>query len=129
MDAALPRRFLGTPLRGLSCVNRLEYSLAASPCFMKTLPASLPKRIARVLMRGTGLAWGVVACLSEYLLRRLAGPLPELTRIEVLHRWSRRTLPRMGITIDVTGLPPSTGLIASNHLSYLDILVYSAVAP
>jgi 1-acyl-sn-glycerol-3-phosphate acyltransferase len=96
---------------------------------METLPASLPKRIARVIFRGTGLAWGVAACLSEYLLRRLAGRLPEQTRIEILHRWSRRTLSRMGITIDVTGVPPGTGLVASNHLSYLDILVYSAVAP
>jgi 1-acyl-sn-glycerol-3-phosphate acyltransferase len=96
---------------------------------MEALPASLPKRIVRVVLRGTGLAWGVAACLSEYLMRRLAGPLPEQTRIEVLHRWSRRTLPRMGITLDVAGAPPSTGLIASNHLSYLDIMVYSAVAP
>jgi 1-acyl-sn-glycerol-3-phosphate acyltransferase len=96
---------------------------------METLPASLPKRMARVVVRGAGLAWGVVGCLSEYLLRRLAGPLPEQMRIEVLHRWSRRTLPRMGITTNVMGVPPGTGLIASNHLSYLDIMVYSAVAP
>ncbi|HEX4605014.1 MAG TPA: lysophospholipid acyltransferase family protein [Candidatus Angelobacter sp.] len=96
---------------------------------MKTMPASLPKRILRVVLRGTGLAWGIVACLSEYLLRRLAGRLPEQTRIEVLHRWSRWTLARMAITVAVKGSPPSTGLIASNHLSYLDIIVHSAVAP
>ncbi|MFI5104915.1 MAG: lysophospholipid acyltransferase family protein, partial [Terriglobales bacterium] len=35
----------------------------------------------------------------------------------------------MGIAIDVTGSPAGAGLIASNHLSYLDILVYSAIAP
>jgi 1-acyl-sn-glycerol-3-phosphate acyltransferase len=96
---------------------------------MEMPPASLPKRIARLMVRGTGLAWGVAGCLAEYLLRRLAGRLTEQTRIEVLHRWSRRTLPRMGITIDVTGSPAGAGLIASNHLSYLDIIVYSAVAP
>src|SRR5207302_1137959 len=50
-------------------------------------------------------------------------------RIEVLDRWSRRTLPRMGIRVEVMGAFPGAGLIASNHLSYLDILVYSAVAP
>jgi 1-acyl-sn-glycerol-3-phosphate acyltransferase len=96
---------------------------------MEILPASLPKRIARVIVRGTGLAWGVTGCLAEYFVRRFAGRLSEQTRIAVLHRWSRRTLPRMGIDIDVIGSPTGAGLIASNHLSYLDIMVYSAVAP
>jgi 1-acyl-sn-glycerol-3-phosphate acyltransferase len=96
---------------------------------METAPALLPKRIARVIVRGCGLLWGIVCCLAEYSLRRLGGRLQEHTRIDVLHRWSRRTLPRMGIRIDVTGSPVAAGLIASNHLSYLDILVYSAIAP
>jgi 1-acyl-sn-glycerol-3-phosphate acyltransferase len=105
--------------------------MACTPAFvsMEIVPASLPKRIARVMLRGSGLVWGIVCCLSEYFVRRLGGKLSEQTRIEVLHRWSRRTLPRMGITVDVAGLPAGRGLIASNHLSYLDILVYSAIAP
>ena len=115
---------------GLSCGNRLEYPLPeATILLMKMPPASLPKRITRVIVRGCGLLWGVAGCLAEYFLRRLAGPLSEQTRIEILHRWSRRTLPRMGVIIEATGLPPVSGLIASNHLSYLDIIVYSAVAP
>ena len=101
----------------------------ATVLLMKMPPASLPKRIARVLVRGAALLWGVAGCLAEYFLRRVAGRLSEQTRIEVLHRWSRRTLPRMGVVIHVTGSPPASGLIASNHLSYLDIIVYSAVAP
>lgn len=101
----------------------------ASILSMEIAPARLPKRIVRVLVRGCGLLWGVVCCLAEYLLRRLCGRLSEQVRIEVLHRWSRRTLPRMGIRVEVAGAPPSAGLIASNHLSYLDILVYSAIAP
>lgn len=92
-------------------------------------PATLPKRIARVIVRGSGLLWGVACCLVEYLLRRLGGKLSEQTRIEVLHRWSSRTLPRIGLSLEVTGAPVGAGLIASNHLSYLDILVYSAIAP
>lgn len=96
---------------------------------MEIAPASLPKRIARVIVRGCGLLWGIVCCLAEYLFRRLGGRLQEQTRIDVLHRWSRRTLPRMGIRVQVTGSPAAAGLVASNHLSYLDILVYSAVAP
>jgi len=96
---------------------------------MEIAPASLPKRAARVLVRGSGLLCGIACCLAEYFLRRLGGKLSEQTRIQVLHRWSRWTLPRMGIIIGVTGSPLSAGLIASNHLSYLDILVYSAIAP
>ncbi|HKR93982.1 MAG TPA: lysophospholipid acyltransferase family protein, partial [Candidatus Angelobacter sp.] len=65
----------------------------------------------------------------EYLLRRLGGRPTEKTRIDVLHRWSRKTLLRMCIRFEVAGSPAATGLIASNHLSYLDILVYSAIAP
>ena len=82
-----------------------------------------------MVVRGAALAWGVAGCLTEYLLRGLGGRPSEKTRIEVLHRWSRRTLPRMGVTIQVTGSPAGAGLIASNHLSYLDIIVYSAIAP
>jgi len=96
---------------------------------MEIRPASLPKRMARVILRGSGLLWGVVGCLGEYFVRRLRGRLSERTRIEVLHRWSRRTLPPIGIAIEVAGKPIAAGLIASNHLSYLDILVYSAIAP
>jgi len=85
--------------------------------------------MARVMIRGMGLLWGIVGCLGEYSVRHLRGPLSEQTRIDVLHRWSRRTLPRMGIAIEAVGSPVAAGLIASNHLSYLDILVYSAIAP
>jgi 1-acyl-sn-glycerol-3-phosphate acyltransferase len=91
--------------------------------------APLSKRVVRVIVRGSGLLWGILGCLLEYFLRRLGGRLSEQMRIEVLHRWSRRTLPRMGIRIDSAGAPPLAGLIASNHLSYLDIMVYSAIAP
>lgn len=96
---------------------------------MEIAPAALPKRIARVIVRGCGLLWVIVGCLAEYSLRSLGGPLQERTRIEILHRWSRRSLRSSGIRVEVTGSPAATGLIASNHLSYLDIMVYSAIAP
>jgi 1-acyl-sn-glycerol-3-phosphate acyltransferase len=96
---------------------------------METVPASLLKRTARILIRGSGLICGITCCLAEYFLRRCGGQLSEQARIEVLHRWSRWTLARMSVTIDVTGALPGAGLIASNHLSYLDILIYSAIAP
>ena len=109
----------------------LNIGLSCNPVSlpMEIPPASWPKRTARVIIRGSALVWGIVCCLGEYFVRRLGGRLSEQTRIEVLHRWSRRTLPRMGITFEVAGSPIAAGLIASNHLSYLDILVYSAIAP
>jgi len=55
--------------------------------------------------------------------------MQEQARIEVLHRWSRKGLRNSGIRVEVTGSPAAAGLIASNHLSYLDILVYSSIAP
>ena len=96
---------------------------------MEFAPAALPKRIVRVVVRGCSLLWGIAGCLAEYLLRRLGGRLSEKTRTEVLHRWSRKSLRRSGIRVEVTGSPVTAGLIASNHLSYLDIMVYSAIAP
>jgi 1-acyl-sn-glycerol-3-phosphate acyltransferase len=104
-------------------------SQQASILLMEIAPAALPKRIVRVIVRGWGLFWLIAFCLAEYLLRRLGGRLQEQTRIEVLHRCSRRILRRLHIRVEVTGLPAAAGLIASNHLSYLDILVYSAIAP
>lgn len=96
---------------------------------MAVAPAALPKRTTRVLVRGCSLLWGIAGCLAEYLLRRLGGRLSKRTRTEVLHRWSSKILPRMGIQVEVEGSPAVAGLIASNHLSYLDIVVYSAIAP
>ncbi len=96
---------------------------------MEIAPASLPKRIVRVIVRGCALLWIIVCCLAEYSLRGMGGRLQEQARIEVLHRWSLKGLRNSGIRVEVTGSPAAAGLIASNHLSYLDILVYSAIAP
>jgi lyso-ornithine lipid O-acyltransferase len=50
------------------------------------------------------------------------------SRSDVLHRWNRRILKYIGVEVAVCGPIPAGGLIASNHLSYLDILVLSATA-
>ena len=46
-----------------------------------------------------------------------------------LHRASRRALRIFKLKPQVTGPVPSTGLLVSNHLSYLDVLVFSAITP
>ncbi|MGA2802140.1 MAG: lysophospholipid acyltransferase family protein [Verrucomicrobiota bacterium] len=46
-----------------------------------------------------------------------------------LHRASRRTLRIFKLEPQVTGPIPSSGLLVSNHLSYLDILVFTSITP
>ena len=46
-----------------------------------------------------------------------------------LQRWSRITCRLIGLELHHRGSAPIAGMIVSNHLSYLDILAYSAVVP
>jgi 1-acyl-sn-glycerol-3-phosphate acyltransferase len=46
-----------------------------------------------------------------------------------LHKWSGWILRRLAVVVSVEGFPPARGLIVSNHLSYLDIVVFSSIAP
>ena len=48
---------------------------------------------------------------------------------EWLHRCCAHALPRFGVELSVSGTLPGRGLIVSNHLSYLDILAFSAALP
>ncbi|MGC9940984.1 MAG: lysophospholipid acyltransferase family protein [Verrucomicrobiota bacterium] len=50
-------------------------------------------------------------------------------RADWLHRGSARVLKIFNCTTAVTGPIPKTGLLISNHLSYLDILLISAITP
>lgn len=75
------------------------------------------------------MAFTVFACLFEYLVNALTGKTSLPRRIDVLHRWSARLLPWLGVSFASQGTVPAGGLVVSNHLSYLDILVFSAIAP
>jgi 1-acyl-sn-glycerol-3-phosphate acyltransferase len=46
-----------------------------------------------------------------------------------LHRWSRVLLRRWKISVESMGAMPMSGLVVSNHLSYLDVLAFSALGP
>jgi len=46
-----------------------------------------------------------------------------------LQRWCGRTARGLGVNVQVTGTPARTGIIASNHLSYLDVLVLASISP
>lgn len=48
-------------------------------------------------------------------------------RAEWAHEWSAKGLRRMRVRYSFTGKPPERGLLVSNHLGYLDIMVYLAM--
>jgi 1-acyl-sn-glycerol-3-phosphate acyltransferase len=64
-----------------------------------------------------------------WLLLRHAGKPPQTTRSRWLQWCSRRTLRVFAVQTGYTGNPPQTGLLVSNHLSYLDILVLVSLTP
>jgi 1-acyl-sn-glycerol-3-phosphate acyltransferase len=45
------------------------------------------------------------------------------------HAWSRRIVKALGVECSVSGRFPESGAVVSNHLSYLDILVYLSLRP
>src|SRR6202042_3681196 len=48
-------------------------------------------------------------------------------RADWLHRFCARAMREMGIEINVSGSFPERGAVISNHLSYLDIVVFAAI--
>ncbi len=83
------------------------------------------------LRRGAVFARAIHKCFREFNRRRKARKraLDQSERAEWLAESSRRVLASLGITVSAEGSPPKHGLIVSNHLSYLDILCVSSVAP
>lgn len=65
----------------------------------------------------------------DFAARRLHGPISLCCRAEWLHRSSIKALTRLGITLEVQGPFPSVGLLVCNHLSYIDVLALSSIAP
>jgi lyso-ornithine lipid O-acyltransferase len=87
-------------------------------------------RRLRAIGRLTHFTALVALSAAVYLWRSLRfGGLTPHQRAEWLHQVCTGSLKSLGVEVQVTGPVPSRGLIVSNHLSYLDILVYSAIAP
>jgi 1-acyl-sn-glycerol-3-phosphate acyltransferase len=88
-------------------------------------------RIGRLLARGATLLFTTSEAMLEFVelatARRRALTRPE--RAEWLHRWCAVGLARLGIAVEQHGAFPARGLIACNHVSYLDIPALSAAAP
>src|SRR4051812_460847 len=78
----------------------------------------------RFLRQTIVLKWTVVQALASYA----AGPhrTPE-DRAAWMHQWCEICMRRLGIRYSVSGDVPASGLVVSNHLSYLDIMIFGAV--
>jgi lyso-ornithine lipid O-acyltransferase len=68
-------------------------------------------------------------CVAGFAVLRLRRSPSKAERADWLHRSCKLVLRRLGFAVNVQGKPPQNGLIASNHLSYLDILFYGATVP
>lgn len=63
---------------------------------------------------------------GELLLRR---PESREAGAEWLHRFCATALEGLGVELTVEGQFPARGALISNHLSYIDIVVYAAMSP
>lgn len=63
---------------------------------------------------------------AELLVKR---PKTREARADWLHRFSARAMRGLGIEMDVKGAFPERGAVISNHLGYLDIVVFAALHP
>jgi len=85
----------------------------------------------RVIARLVRLAVAIFVSLLDYLFRcafRRSDNRP-MIRARWLQRASRRTLRLFQFETQVAGPVPAHGLLISNHLSYLDVLVLSSITP
>ena len=85
-------------------------------------------RALRSLRRCFWVLWVAATAMLEFAWLRLDGRLGLPERAGWLQRASRRLLPRLGVSYTAEGKIPTRGLIVANHLSYYDILVFSAAA-
>ena len=82
--------------------------------------------------------WRTVAvpffCLVALIENVITIPLlPRAKRLQAraawLHRWSQLACRVVGIRVTTRGTMPRSGLLVSNHLTYLDIIVLSSIWP
>ena len=85
--------------------------------------------IFRRCRRAVTLAIGLLLCVLRLGLMGLGGPSTPMRRALWL-QWCCRLLVRcIGMRCRVRGTPPTQGLVVSNHLTYLDVLIYGAAVP
>jgi 1-acyl-sn-glycerol-3-phosphate acyltransferase len=91
----------------------------------------LVQRILRLGLRSLQFAGVLGFVTGDFVVSTLRhrGALPLSERTRWLQRSSRRALRVFQVQIEARGPRPTTGLLVSNHLSYLDILVLVTLLP
>ena len=76
-------------------------------------------------------AWECLVITTNYFFTAVRAPKNKqrVERAAWLSRSSRRHLRLFGYSADVSGSLPKSGILISNHLSYLDILAIASVTP
>jgi len=82
--------------------------------------------VFRAVVRSVQLIGMFVVAGTELALKQ---PKTRMERADWLHRFCARAIKRMGIEVKVVGRFPESGAVISNHLSYLDIVVFAALHP
>jgi 1-acyl-sn-glycerol-3-phosphate acyltransferase len=80
----------------------------------------------RSVVRVGAVVWTFAMGFFELLITR---PKTPQARADWLHRFCALAAKRFGISIEVTGKFPERGALISNHLSYVDIVVFAAIHP
>ena len=80
----------------------------------------------RAAWRSVRLLGMFVVAGTELLVKR---PATREQRADWLHRFCARAMRGLGIEIRVEGMFPARGAVISNHLSYLDIVVFATLHP
>lgn len=80
----------------------------------------------RSLGRSIRLAGMFAVAGTELLVKR---PATREARADWLHRFAARALRRLEIEVVVNGAFPERGAVISNHVSYLDIVVFASLHP
>jgi 1-acyl-sn-glycerol-3-phosphate acyltransferase len=83
----------------------------------------------RPIRRAVALGCSLAMCMVRYWLMRLRGPLTMEQRAQWVQGSARQVLRSMGIRYRIEGETPKRGLVVSNHLSYVDVVVLSAAMP
>jgi lyso-ornithine lipid O-acyltransferase len=78
------------------------------------------------MSRGVKLLAVLLALALDCAIRR---PRAGVEAAVWTHEWCRRVVKALGVEYEISGRLPESGAVVSNHLSYLDILVYGSVRP
>jgi len=73
------------------------------------------------------LGFALVVCVLRYWSMRLSGTVTLERRAQWLQSASRTVLASLGVAYRFEGDPPKSGIVVANHLSYLDIAIFSAI--